>query len=161
MGFGTGHHASTRLCLWLLQQMPLDGRRVLDIGTGSGVLAIAAHRLGAASIDAIDNDADAIHSALENLELNQAGEAIVLRQCDLSDLTGPPVDLVTANLTGAHLISSAAIISHLVVPRGRLILGGLQTDEEADVRRAFEGHQYTPGARAEEDGWVGLLLERT
>ena len=158
MGFGTGHHASTRLCLSLLQQIPLDGRSVLDIGTGSGVLAIAALKLGAALVRAIDNDADAIHSAREN----DAAGGIEILQCDLIDFTSRDrADLITANLTGAHLVAGAPLIdAGASAPHGQLILGGLQDDEAADVQRAFEALGWAVEARADEDGWVGLRLYR-
>jgi ribosomal protein L11 methyltransferase len=162
MGFGTGHHASTRLCLQLLQQVPLNGASVLDIGTGSGILAIAAAMLGAASVRAIDNDADAIQSAGENLALNGVDRSIALRHCDLSGLSGDsPADLVTANLTGAHLIASAPRLDALVSSVGRLLLGGLQRHEEQDVCQAFAAQRWATASRAEEDGWVGLILGRS
>ena len=74
-GFGTGHHESTRLCLRLLQQVELTGRRAVDLGTGSGVLALAAWRLGASDIEALDYDEDAVVNARENLRLNGAESA--------------------------------------------------------------------------------------
>lgn len=162
MGFGTGHHASTRLCLSLLQQIPLEGRSVLDIGTGSGVLAIAALKLRAALVRAIDNDADAIQSARENLDLNGAAGAIEILQCDLMDFAARDrADLITANLTGTHLVAAAPLIDACAsAPHGQLILGGLQQDEGADVQRAFEALGWAVEARADEDGWVGLRLYR-
>lgn len=162
MGFGTGHHASTRLCLSLLQQIPLEGRSVLDIGTGSGVLAIAALKLGAASVRAIDNDADAIQSARESLDLNGAAGAIEILQCDLTGFAvRDRADLITANLTGAHLVAAAPLIDACAsAPHGQLILGGLQHDEAPAVQRAFEALGWAVEARADEDGWVGLRLYR-
>ena len=83
MGFGTGHHASTRLCLRLLQEVTVSGSRVLDAGTGSGVLAIAAWQLGAACVVAVDFDLDAVTSARACAELNGAADALDIRQADL------------------------------------------------------------------------------
>jgi ribosomal protein L11 methyltransferase len=161
MGFGTGHHASTRLCLALLQRVPVEGRRALDIGTGSGVLAIAAWRLGAAAATGIDYDPDALESARENVDRNGASAGVTLIQTDLDALaaeTAPSsrFDLVLANLTGALLTREAHAIAALLSPGAHLILSGIQLDEEQGVAGAFTAAGCDAGLRLEEDGWVGL-----
>ena len=161
-GFGTGHHASTRLCLRALETC-LDAaaapREVLDLGTGSGVLAIAAHKLGAAPILAVDRDRDALANARDNLARNAAGHAVNLRLDDVTRLAAPAASVVTANLSGAVLVRHAARIARHVRPRGWLIAGGLTVAEEKQVRVAF-GAALTPVARETEDGWVALTLRR-
>jgi ribosomal protein L11 methyltransferase len=137
-GFGTGHHATTRLCLRALQAVPLSGRSVVDVGTGSGVLALAAVMLGAAHALGIDNDADAIRAANENLELNNETERVEFRLADLSADRLPTADVVTANLTGAFLIRSAPLLWDLVHPAGTLIVSGLLEHERGDVVRALQ-----------------------
>jgi ribosomal protein L11 methyltransferase len=175
MGFGTGHHPTTRLCLRALQRCDLTDRFVLDVATGSGVLAIAAARLGAARALGVDHDADAIESARENLALN-AGVNVDFRVADLAISELPRADVVTANLTGTLLVGSARRLRALGRPGARWILSGLLEDERDAVIRAFSAGQAGSGTtpipnrgadvlptavivwEAHEDGWVGLVL---
>jgi ribosomal protein L11 methyltransferase len=163
MGFGTGHHASTRLCLRLLQPWRWGAGSVLDVGTGSGVLAIAAWRFGATRVVAIDVDPDAVKSARENVELNGAVETVELRVADLSDRTNEFIDgfdLVLANLTGSVLGRFATELSSLVALGGQLIVSGFQTDEEERLTKHFTADGLTLDARLEEERWIGLRLLR-
>lgn len=157
MGFGTGHHASTRLCLQLLQESACDGQSVLDVGTGSGVLAIAAALLGASRVLGIDCDPDALASARENVVLNAV--AVELRPLDLAwdaDAMTETFDLVTANLTGAMLERYARTLRRWVGPAGRVIASGFQVDEERGVSMTFEHAGLSVCARSTEAGWVAL-----
>jgi ribosomal protein L11 methyltransferase len=157
MGFGTGHHASTRLCLQLLQNVPLAGRSVIDVGTGSGVLAIAASKLGAASVLAIDNDEDALTSARENVALNRAD--VELQLSDLEVVRGKNAfDVILANLTGALLVRQAPALRSLLSGDGVLIVSGVTAAEGADVKAAFVSVGFAVAQEVDEDGWIGLSL---
>ena len=158
MGFGTGHHATTRLCLRALQEIHLDGKRVLDVGTGSGILAIAARTLGAARAVGIDSDPDAIQSARENLDLNPGLSDVTFTVADLGSATLEPADIVTANLTGALLARAAAILMGATAPAGVLIVSGLMTAERADVLAAFRGSRIV--WEQAEDEWLGLAVKK-
>jgi ribosomal protein L11 methyltransferase len=158
MGFGTGHHVTTRLCLEALQAIDLTGAVVLDVGTGSGVLAIAADRLGAARAIGVDNDPDAILAARENLPLNPEARHVAFEVADLSSQALPAANVVTANLTGALLVRSASILLSAVRAGGTLILSGLLAHERAEVVRAFA--QASVVWEREEEGWVGLLMKK-
>ena len=158
MGFGTGHHATTRLCLAALQDLDLTDAFVLDLGTGSGVLAIAADCLGARGALGVDVDPDAIQSARENLALNPDVHRVDFEVADLTARDLPQADVVTANLTGALLIRSAGSLLGAVRPGGTAILGGLLAHERDDVVQAFA--PATIVWEREEDGWVGLMLRR-
>jgi ribosomal protein L11 methyltransferase len=158
-GFGTGHHESTRLCLRLLQQVELTGRRAVDLGTGSGVLALAAWRLGASDIEALDYDEDAIVNARENLRLNGADSAVALRQADVRSGQVEPADVVTANLTGAMLVDLAQTIAALVRPGGTLILSGVLAPEISAVTASFAS-ELTLVEEAAENEWRALRFLR-
>jgi len=163
MGFGTGHHASTRLCLGLLQALPMSGTRVCDVGTGSGVLAIAALRLGATSAVAVDYDIDAVVCARESAELNHITTGLDIRQFDLERdgiIPGEPFDLVIANLTGGMLIRLVDRLVSMTTPGGALILSGITLAEGDDVIAAFTGEGCEVVVRRDEDGWIGLSALR-
>jgi ribosomal protein L11 methyltransferase len=159
MGFGTGHHVTTRLCLAAMQATEMAGREMLDVGTGSGVLAIAANLLGAASALGIDSDEDAIRSARENLDLNPGAKRTRFDTVDLGARPLPPSDVITANLTGALLVRAADALLTALRPGGTLILSGLQQHERDEVRTAFADAAVC-WERAE-DGWVGLAVKKS
>jgi ribosomal protein L11 methyltransferase len=157
MGFGTAHHATTRLCLASLQHVDVRGQSALDVGTGSGVLAIALSRLGAASVLGIDDDPDALHAAEENLLLNRAAD-VTLRMGDARAMTPGTFSVITANLTGALLVETAAQLRALTAPAGRLILSGFMREEEDAVVAAYSG--LTVSTRSEEDEWVCVGMQQ-
>ena len=163
MGFGTGHHASTRLCLELLQRVPVQGKRVLDIGTGSGVLAIAARILGAASVVGIDFDPDAITNARENLELNAISDGVTFVESDvLTHASGETrYGLLLANLTGSLLQREATHFFSLADPGSVLIVSGVQTHERQEVQGTLAAAGWTPAETTESETWVAMSLVRT
>ena len=162
MGFGTGHHASTRLCLEALQKLDVTGRRALDLGTGSGVLAIAAVLLGATHVVAVETDADALDSARENAARNHADAAMRFELADFREANLSPAELVMANLTGAILLGTLARVLDLVEPQGVLILSGF-TSEELVARR--DGPVVTSPHvqiidQLDEEGWRCLIVRK-
>ena len=135
----------------------LNGVLVIDVGTGSGVLAIAASLLGAVNVRGIDDDEDAIHAAWDNLSLNPAA-IVTLLVGDLRTTELEPADIVFGNLTGGLLMASAAAMGALAgKPHGRLILSGFQTAEEQDVVASFAG--FVVQRREQEDDWVCVTLK--
>ena len=159
MGFGTGHHATTRLCLEALQSIDIDGAEVLDAGTGSGILAIAAALLGAARAVGIDHDADAIQAARENLDRNPRARNVEFVDADLVTLRGGPFDLVAANLTGALLVRSAPRLLDLAAAGGHLILSGFLVDERDAIAAAFRSATIVWERR--EDEWAALAVNKS
>ncbi len=152
--FGTGAHATTRLCLELMLELPPTGA-VLDMGCGSGVLAIAAAKLGFAPVLAIDNDPAAVQATHENAARN--GVELDVRRLDLraGEMPGAPTVL-------ANLIAPLLRVLAPVVPRAtdRVLAGGLLHDEADAVARVFAAHGLAEAQRRVRDGWAALLLTR-
>ena len=152
MGFGTGHHATTRLMLRALQALPLDGRTVLDIGCGSGVLAIAGVKLGARSAVGIDIDPDALENARANAALNDVDDRATFELGDFRDMSHHG-DVVLANLTGGLLERSAAALAAALGPGGTLILSGFMESETSAVLAAID--RFVPlQSIAQEEEWM-------
>jgi ribosomal protein L11 methyltransferase len=158
MGFGTGHHQSTRLCLLALQALSLDDASVIDVGTGSGVLALAACKLGASRVLAIDHDPDSVTAARDNAVRNGLTEAVVVQLAEVDRLTTSAAEVVAANLTAGVLRAQRDALARLVADAGRLIVSGFTRGQTPLVIDAFP--EFSIDARREEDDWVCLTLRR-
>ena len=163
MAFGTGLHPTTRLCLAGIESAAdrglLDGARVLDVGCGSGILAIAAMKLGAASGFGVDTDPIAIEATLANAGRNGLAGRITARHGSLPTGEGP-YDVVLANLIASVLIALAEPLRDELRPGGVLLASGIFVDREMDVREAFDAASLEVATRTVEGDWVALKAVR-
>ncbi len=136
MAFGTGTHESTQLCLEVLERLPLTGRTVLDIGTGSGILAIASAKLGAESVLACDIDPVAIQVARANCRRNRVDRRIRLFTGEVGALSADRFDVVLANLEGSLIRQKLNDFGQHLGPQGHLVLSGLLERDAADICRS-------------------------
>jgi len=159
MAFGTGLHPTTRLCLAGVEDLAdrgvLAGARVLDVGCGSGILAIAALKLGAANALGLDTDPIAIEATIANARRNALVRRLRAREGSLPSGEGP-FDVVLANLIAGLLVPLAAGLRDEVRPGGHLLASGIFVDREGDVRAAFEAAGLQVTNRTAEGDWVAL-----
>jgi ribosomal protein L11 methyltransferase len=158
--FGTGHHGTTAGCLELLESLVVSERpaRALDLGTGSGILAVAAARLGVAEVLACDTDPDAVAAAEANAARNGVADRVSAVLADAAALTTPPVPLVLANLLAAAHRTLAPRYGQLVARGGALVLGGLLDGEADGVAAALVAHGFRRVAERNLEGWTSLAL---
>jgi ribosomal protein L11 methyltransferase len=163
MAFGTGLHPTTRLCLIALESLAdrgrLRGARVLDVGCGSGILAIAAAKLGAASVVGIDVDPIAVEATLANAATNGLSGRISARLGSLPSGL-PPFDVVSANLIASLLVELAPALAAELRRHGTLVSSGIFIDREADVRWAFAKALLDVGETWDEGDWMALEAVR-
>lgn len=157
LAFGTGTHPTTALCLEWLDSLDLAGRTVIDYGSGSGILAIAALKLGAEAATAYDIDPQAVLASRDNAERNGVAErlAVTLRAGDLET----PADVVVANILAGPLVELATEILDLTITGGKLALSGILSSQVAEVEAAYAcGLRFDSPAFLEQDGqtWARL-----
>lgn len=160
MAFGTGAHPTTRLSLICLEQRLHPGQRVLDVGTGSGILAIAAVKLGAGQVVATDIDPVALEVAAANFAINDVAGAITLLPAPQP--AAGQFDLIVANiLAEAHVALLADGLAERLAPHGALVLGGIIDRAAATVEAALIRHGQRTVERLTEGDWVELVVQRT
>ena len=155
VAFGTGSHATTRLCLRWLDGNIRGGESVLDYGCGSGILAIAAARLGAARVTGVDIDPQAILAARANAMQNR----VVAAFHEPGREAEPPCDVVLANILAGPLITLAPLLGFATRPGGRIVLSGVLGSHAADVLAAYAG-QFEMNAPIRDEDWVMLVGRR-
>lgn len=162
MAFGTGTHGTTRLCLealaGLFEQQPAP-QRVLDVGTGSGILAIAAAALGAQRVLACDIEEEACRTAAENARLNGVGERVEVTGRPLEDLEGG-FQVVLANILAEENIRLAPELVDRLAPGGALILSGILREKESLVAEAFAAYDLSGPEISRREEWTCLLYRR-
>lgn len=158
MAFGTGLHPTTQQCLEALSSIPLEAKGLLDVGTGSGILAIAAAKRGASPVVAVDNDPIAVEAARENTVRN--GVVVPVAEATAADVPGR-FDVVVANIVSPVLQLIAADLVARLAPKGMLIVTGISEPSAAATREAFRrAGLKTLVDRTQRDDWIGLALRR-
>jgi len=160
--FGTGHHETTKLMMAFLEKYLVPQKRVLDVGTGTGILAIAARKLAVGEIVAIDIDPIAIEAAKENCELNAATSRLLLITGEVAALRrAERFDFVLANVNKLVILNSLPAFNQLLNPNGRLILSGILVEEGEQLKRAFLEYSFLTLVEEMSQGeWVGYVLEK-
>ncbi len=157
MAFGTGTHETTALCLVALDELVQGGERLLDIGTGSGILAIAALLLGASKAEGVDIDPMCVRTACENAALNGVSDRFIVEIGDLSDKASGQYDLITANIVANAIKQLAPQIPALLAPNGTFIASGIIDEREDEVAQAIRAVGLAVREIRRDNGWVCIL----
>ena len=160
LAFGTGSHPTTRLCLETLDSMVKGGERVLDIGTGSGILAIAALKLGAASAEGVDIDPVAVRTAGENAALNGVQDKLTVLVGDLSDKASGTYDIITANIVANAILSLAPAVPGLMAEGATFIASGIIDSRKDEVITGLEKAGLSVVEVKEKRGWECIVCKK-
>lgn len=160
MSFGTGHHATTYMMLQAMRALDLRDKRVLDFGTGTGVLAILAERLGAGRVVAIDNDDWSIENALENVVENGCTRIQVLKKDNVAEVEGI-FDVILANINKHVIIKQLGTLAQHLVNDGVILLSGLLQDDAEDIDNEAAKNNLSVSGRMTKGSWICLKTGKT
>lgn len=160
MAFGTGTHETTSLCLEVLDERVKGGERMLDIGTGSGILAIAALKLGAAEAEGVDIDPMCVRTAGENAERNGVQDRLKVLVGDLSDKASGVYNIITANIVAAAILSLAPHVPALMAPDAVFIASGIIDTRKDEVLEGLRAAGLDPIEVHEKRGWVCIVCRK-
>ena len=160
MAFGTGTHPTTILCLRAVEKYVDEGDRLYDVGTGTAILSIAAVKLGAEHVLAMDLDEVAVRSAQANTELNGVHEKITVRQNNLLDGVEEPVDVVVANILAEVIVRFTDDVYRVLKPEGVFIASGIIQAREADVKKALADSGLVVVETIMIDDWVAIVSKK-
>ena len=160
LAFGTGGHETTSLCLEALDEQVRGGERVLDIGTGSGILAIAALKLGAASAEGVDIDPVAVRTAGENAALNGVQDKLTVLVGDLSDKASGTYDIITANIVANAILSLAPAVPGLMAEGATFIASGIIDSRKDEVIAGLEKAGLAVAEVKEKRGWECIICKK-
>jgi ribosomal protein L11 methyltransferase len=158
MSFGTGSHQSTKLALQLLEKYIVKGAKILDVGSGTGILSIASIKLGANSATAIDNDEWCYENGIENCSLNDVSSSIKVLVGEITNISENDFDLILGNIQKNVLIDIAEEIRNRTKKGGVVILSGLLFTDEEDIINKFSSLQFKMVERKQMDEWIALAL---
>lgn len=159
--FGTGAHATTAMCLRWLEHLVSPGMRVYDVGCGSGILAVAAAKLGAGEVIAMDYDPVAVSVAEENIRQNNVHNVVACESDLLSACEGAaPAELITANIIADVIVRLFAQLDRHLAPGGTLLASGIIDDRIADVEHAAAQHGFTVLDMTCEKEWAAMIIRR-
>jgi ribosomal protein L11 methyltransferase len=163
MAFGTGTHPTTQVALRLFEQLDIEGRTVFDVGSGSGILAIAAAKLGASAVDGVDIDAVSVRQAVANVALNEASGTVRIWKSDMAPNADPvrTYDIVVANIIARVLIEISEQVTEAVAVDGTLVLSGIIDSKESGVVEVYQSLGFEMIERMQIDDWIGHIWRRS
>lgn len=160
MAFGTGTHPTTVMCIQALERTVVPGDLVVDVGTGSGVLSIAAALLDAKRVQALDLDEVAVQSAIQNVELNQVQEKVSVSQGNLLDGVDEQADVVVANILAEVIMRFTDDVAKVVKPGGHFIASGIIQPKKQEVKAAIIESGFTIEETIQMEDWVAIIAKR-